>query len=121
MDNLVFYEKYNKLMPAWQVKLLQLWDKLGIPHEEDKQLFGLQLNIIGFHIDADEMSIMMPADAQKSLDDTITHFVAGHHPTQTLCACQQLARHINWALNVTPCLCLGLASLYAKMFATPKT
>lgn len=115
-DNLEFYEKYGKWMPARQVKLLRLWDELGIPHKEDKQLYGSKLDIIGFLVDTDKMSITMPDAAQANLETAVTKFVAGKRPSHTLRECQQIAGHINWALNVAPRLRPGLASLYQKMF-----
>lgn len=48
---LVFYAPYRRSMPSKQVRLLQLWDTLGIPHSDNKQLFGLALEIIGFFVD----------------------------------------------------------------------
>lgn len=101
-DNFEFYEPYKKWMPAHQVKLLQMWDNLGIPHEEDKQLFGSQLDIIGYFVDSDAMSITVPDSAQTNLDTAISCFVAGKWPTHSLHVCQQLAGHVNWALNVAP-------------------
>lgn len=120
-DNLLYYEKYQKYMPACQVHLLRLWDELGIPHDEEKQVFGPSLPIIGFQVNADDMSITMPTKAQSSLEMAISHFVAGRHPNHTLWQCQRLAGYINWALNVAPCLRPGLASLYAKMSAPAET
>lgn len=103
-DNLLFYEKYGKLMPAHQVRLLRLWDELGIPHEEDKQLYGPSLLIIGFQVNVVEMSITMPPDAQSNLEVSLSRFVSGCRPARTLRQCQRLAGHINWALNVAPWL-----------------
>lgn len=68
------------MLPAHHVKLLQLWDALGIPHEEEKQLFSPSLPIIGYQVDVDEMSITMPPAAQSNLENAISHFVSGHHP-----------------------------------------
>ena len=35
-----YYEPYKKHMPTKQVRLLRLWDELGIPHDEEKQVSG---------------------------------------------------------------------------------
>lgn len=120
-DNILFYERYGKLMPAHQVWLLWLWDELGIPHEEAKQVSGFSLPIIGFQVNVDQMSITMPPDAQQNLKLAVLCFISGCRPACTLCQCQRLAGYINWSLNVTPHLQLGLASLYAKMHAPPGT
>jgi hypothetical protein len=45
-ENLVWYYKYEKYMPMNQVKLLSLWDELGIPHQPHKQLFSTTLTVI---------------------------------------------------------------------------
>jgi hypothetical protein len=48
MDSaLVFYPPYNEYYPMKQVRLLQLWDEISLPHEKSKQLFGKSLRIIG--------------------------------------------------------------------------
>ena len=33
-----YYEPYNRLLPKHQKRLLDLWDSLGIPHKEKKQV-----------------------------------------------------------------------------------
>jgi len=48
--NVVWYQKYERYMLESQVKLLSLWDELGIPHEPHKQLFGATLTIIGIEV-----------------------------------------------------------------------
>jgi hypothetical protein len=37
---LELYEPYEAWLPAKQTQLLKLWDELGIPHEEHKQVWG---------------------------------------------------------------------------------
>ncbi|KAG2337484.1 hypothetical protein BDR05DRAFT_952562 [Suillus weaverae] len=54
-----FYVKYQKFLPQNMVKLLHLWDELGIPHEEHKQLFSSPLPVIGFDVDAQLMRITL--------------------------------------------------------------
>ena len=36
LGDVKFYRKYNHYFPTDQTKLLELWDKLGLPHEERK-------------------------------------------------------------------------------------
>ena len=36
--NIAFYEPYKRHMPTSQVTLLNLWDELGIPHKDKKQV-----------------------------------------------------------------------------------
>ena len=38
--NLTFYSPYNRWMPSEQVTILQLWDEIGLPHEDAKQISG---------------------------------------------------------------------------------
>jgi len=66
-DNMLWYEPYHKLLPAKQAKLLQLWDELCIPHEESRQVFGSPLTIIGFNVDPNAMTIIMPDAARSEL------------------------------------------------------
>ena len=60
-------------MPTNQVKLLSLWDKLGIPHETHKQLFRERLIIIiGIEVNANNLILtlpkMSPGDLLEELD-----------------------------------------------------
>jgi hypothetical protein len=66
-SNSSWYEPYHKLFPAKQAALLRLWDELGIPHEERKQVFGSPLTIIGMDIDPNAMTITMPEQARSDL------------------------------------------------------
>ena len=43
------YKPYHKLYPRDQVTLLKLWDELGIPHKEKKQIHGSPLPISDCH------------------------------------------------------------------------
>jgi hypothetical protein len=66
-DNKLWYEPYQKLLPAKQAKLLQLWDELCIPHEESKQVFGSLLMITDFDVDPNAMTIIMPMQSCVNL------------------------------------------------------
>jgi hypothetical protein len=61
--SLKLYVPYKKVLPANLVKLLQLWDAIGLPHEEKKQVFGLELPIIGFDVDPNLMRVCMSINA----------------------------------------------------------
>ena len=102
-NNLLRYEPYQKLLPAKQVYLLQLWDELWIPHEESKQVFGSPLMIIGFDVDPNAMTISMPLEACSDLLATIRDFTnPGQH--RPLWEFPHLAGWMNWALNAYPLL-----------------
>ena len=113
-DNTLWYEPYQKFLPAKQVCLLQLWDELQIPHEAPKQIFGSPLMIIGFKVDPNAMTITMTKEARTDLLVALRHFA---HPNQRrpLRDFQRLAGWMNWALNANPLLRPGLSMLYNKM------
>jgi len=54
-------------MPVNQVKLLSLWDELGIPHQPHKQLFGMRLTIIGICVNANSLTFTLPKQALDEL------------------------------------------------------
>ncbi|KAF8238116.1 hypothetical protein L208DRAFT_1243471 [Tricholoma matsutake] len=66
-DHVEFYPPYGKLMPIKQVCLLLLFDELGIPHNEQKQVSGSPLTIIGFDVDPNAMTITMPPEVHQDL------------------------------------------------------
>jgi hypothetical protein len=109
-----YYEPYKKSMPAKQVRLLQLWDDLGIPHEERKQQWGTKLTIIGFEVDPNGMTITMPRDARQELIKMIDGF-AMEGQERPLREFQLLFGWINWALNVFPLLRPGLSAMSSDM------
>jgi hypothetical protein len=113
-DSVVFYQPYNKLLPCKQGKFLTLLDHLHIPHEERKQIHGERINIIGFEVDANAMTITMPEDARLQLIETVRAF-ANPRQRRSLRDFQRLAGWVNWALNAYPLLRPGLSSLYDKM------
>jgi hypothetical protein len=119
-DNLTWYEPYRKFLPSKQVSLLLLWDEIGVPHEEDKQVFGETLTIIGMDVNPNAMTITMPQIACNDLVLALRDF---SRPNQrwTLREFQRLAGWMNWALNAYPLLCPGLSVLYEKMSGISNT
>ena len=113
-DRMTFYGPYNKYMPTKQSCLLTLFDDLGIPHEERKQVFGSPLTIIGFDVNPNSMTITMSPEARNDLIGTI-HDFANTPRRKSLKDFQHLAGWINWALNVFPLLRPGLSGVYEKM------
>jgi hypothetical protein len=114
-NNLTYYPPYHKYLPDKQTKLLLLFDEIGIPHDEKKQIFGAPLTIIGLDVDPNAMTITMPPDARHNLIAAIRSF-ANTHQRRTLKDFQRLAGWVNWALNAYPLLHPGLSCLYEKMF-----
>ena len=56
-------------------RLLSLWDELGIPHQQPKQVYGRSLTIIGMHIDSDAMTITLPRESADKLVQHVRSFV----------------------------------------------
>ena len=113
-DNVTWCTPYCKFMPTNQVKLLELWDKLNIPHKEKKQIFGSSLTVIGIEVDANVLSMTMPPDTLNELIIAIRDFINANHKF-TLREWQRLAGWINWSLNVFPLLRPALNNFYAKI------
>ncbi|KAI6007089.1 hypothetical protein EDD15DRAFT_2383953 [Pisolithus albus] len=110
---MLFYKKYKKHLPSNMVKLLNLWDYLGIPHEERKQVFARELPVIGFSVDPNLMRVRMSDESRFQLISSLREF--GQHATRrSLRDFQRIAGHLNWALNVYPLLRPALCGLYAK-------
>ncbi|EJD33090.1 hypothetical protein AURDEDRAFT_77217 [Auricularia subglabra TFB-10046 SS5] len=122
-DSLLYYKPYDQYYPAKQTRLLQLWDKLGIPHKKSKQLFGSQLTIIGFEVDPNLMRVSISDDRRQDLVTAIENFIAlpaSGRRRHSLREFYRLAGWINWVLNVFPLLRPGMCELYAKMAGKTK-
>lgn len=97
-DDLSFYEPYQIWVPRCQANLLQLWDDLGIPHKQKKQIFSAPLTIISILVDPNAMSMTLPSDAKHDLVTQICRFASyqkrksAYHSKR---AWQQLAGWIN--------------------------
>lgn len=120
-DSVEFYSKYNTFLPRKQVRLLSLWDKLGIPHAQPKQVSGSPLTIIGLSVDPNELTITLPEQSRTLLVDEL-HMWGRHTKSKKpsnssfkLKKWQQLAGWVNWGLNAFPLLRPCLNNLYFKM------
>ncbi|KAJ3910905.1 hypothetical protein F5877DRAFT_55804, partial [Lentinula edodes] len=114
-QNVTFYKPYNKSLPTKQARLLTLWDFLGIPHKEKKQLSGSCLPIIGFEVDPNGMSISLPQQSKEDLVTFVQHFVDSPSRRRKLGEYQSLAGWMNWSFNVFPLLRPSLSNVYDKM------
>jgi len=118
-ENLVWYHKYEKYMPMNQVKLLSLWDELGIPHQPHKQLFGTTLTVIGIYVNANSLTFTLPKQALDELLQEIEDFAfwseRKHGASWSLRRWQRLAGWMNWSFNVFPLLKPALNRLYPKI------
>ncbi|KAH7869333.1 uncharacterized protein C8R40DRAFT_1020960, partial [Lentinula edodes] len=107
------YEPYGLTLPREQARLLRLWDFLGIPHKQSKQVWGETLTIIGFMVDPNELTVTLPADRKDKLVVQVRKFAMSCQ--RTLQEWQQLTGWINWSLNVFPLLRPALSNVYDKM------
>ncbi|KAJ3846595.1 hypothetical protein EV368DRAFT_88772 [Lentinula lateritia] len=107
------YEPYDQTLPSEQVKLLRLWDFLGIPHKQPKQVWGETLTIIGFLVDPNELTVTLPASSKDELVVQVKKFATSRR--RTLQEWQQLTGWVNWSLNVFPLLRPALSNVYDKM------
>jgi len=113
--NTEWYHWYQRHMLINQVKLLLLWDKLGIPHEPHKQLSGKKLTIIGIEVNANSLTLTLLRQALYDLLHKLEEFTLLSTRKQMLHCWQQLARWMNWSFNVFPLLCPALNNLYPKI------
>nr|AAZ14941.1 putative retroelement protein [Coprinellus disseminatus] len=114
-----WYEPFAALLPTPQVKLLTLWDDLGIPHKRKKQLSGSPLVIIGILVDVDLFTLTLP---KESITDLLDELASWCDPKGKIARrgvplqrWQQLAGWLNWSFNVFPLLRPCLSNVYAKM------
>jgi hypothetical protein len=76
--SVLLYKPYGTYLPRKQALLLQLWDKLGVPHEPEKQVFGHTLTIIDFEVDPNTMSVSIPQEKKLELLAYIRDFAVAH-------------------------------------------
>jgi hypothetical protein len=114
VGDMSYYVKYRKMLPSGMVSLLLLWDELGIPHEERKQVYGSPLPVIGFDVDPNLMRISLKEESRRALVQELRVF-ARYKQKRSLRDFEHIAGSLNWALNVCPLLRPGLSALYAKV------
>ena len=117
--DLDFYHLYHCWMPTEQAQILCLWDDIGLPHEDAKQIFGPVVPCIGFDVNLNNMTVTMIPAKRESLIEACELFVSSGR--RSLRDFQQLAGHINWALNIYPRLRPALSALYAKTTGKSRT
>jgi hypothetical protein len=61
LGDVKYYLPYKCYFPTDQTKLLQLWDEIGLPHEERKQIYGPVIPFIGFDVDPNAMTVSITA------------------------------------------------------------
>jgi hypothetical protein len=113
-ENTRYYPRYRKHLPDKQARFLELWDELGIPHDEAKQESGSPLTIIGFDVDPNGVNVKLPASRRIELFAAIDDF-AKEGQKRTLLQFQQLAGLIEWALIANPFGRPGLSGVHGEM------
>lgn len=112
---LVLYKPYGRLMPKKQAALLQLWDEIGLPHEDHKQVYGRALEIIGLEVNLDSMTITLSQERKAELIARVREFIAPTRRQIPLREWLRLIGHVNWSLNVFPMLKAALNSSWDKV------
>ena len=119
IGDVAYYHPYGAYYPTDQMKLLQLWDELNIPHAKKKQIYGLVIPYIGFDVDPNAMTISLSDNRQAELIARVLDFSkAGKHCSFLEFQC--LAGHINWSLPMWPLLHPSLLAMYAKIAGKTK-
>ena len=113
-DDTVFYEPYQRSFPRDQVILLSLWDELGIPHKEKKQVYGSPLTVIGINVDANNLSFTLPDEAKVRLMEELKWWCRSGGK-ERLRRWFQMGGWFNWALNAYPLLRPALNNFYPKL------
>jgi len=112
---LAFYEPYDAWFPLKQVKLLQLYHELGLPHVQKKQQFGRTLEIIGLVVNPINMTITMSDKSCSDLTSAICAFIDSSLSRQCpVIEWQHILGWINWGLNAYPLLRPALQPTYGK-------
>ena len=110
----LWYAPYECELPRQQVKLLELWDELGIPHKQEKQVHGKKLTVLGIAVDVEEMSFKLTEEARVHLMKELEEW-SQRGVRKRVKEWQRVAGWINWALNVYPLLRPALNNIYAKL------
>ena len=91
-----------------------LWDELGVPHKESKQVYGSPLPIIGINVDVQELSFTLTEEAKEKLVEELKWWCKPGRK-EKLQRWYQMGGWVNWALNVYPCLRPALNHFYPKL------
>jgi hypothetical protein len=113
----MLHARLNRRLPMQQVRLLELWDEIGLPYESQKQEWGDTLRIIGFDVDPNAMSVTIPDDSRATFLHLVANFIDSPPSDRrhTLREFQALAGHANWILNIYQLGRPGLCALYNKI------
>ena len=113
-DDYLTYQPYGRDYPREQVVLLNLWDELGIPHKQHKQLHSSPLPIIGITVDANLLSLTLSDEAKEGLIVELQWWCMPGRK-EKLRRWYQLGGWLNWAFNVYPRVRPALNNFYPKL------
>src|SRR5260370_2286880 len=104
-------------MPTPQARFLKLLNYISLPHEDTKQQYGKIVEIIGFKVDIQKMTITLLDASKSKLVEAIRDFVLNLPlpRCQSTRAWLRILGYANWALNVFPLLKPALNSSYNKV------
>jgi hypothetical protein len=108
------YAPYHVKYPTQQVCLLELWDKIRIPHKPKKQIYGTQLLILGIEVDVINLTFTLPEEAIEQFLKELAEWCQSGVRRKAK-EWQRLAGWVNWALNIYPLLCPALNNIYDKL------
>lgn len=112
---MVYYAPYDSHLPSPQARLLTLWDDLGIPHQEKKQIHGSSIPVIGIQVDLNKMTYMLPAASQAKLQEELELWTSKKGMCHMVRCWQHMAGWMNWCFNVYPLLRPALCNVYDKL------
>jgi hypothetical protein len=108
------YTPYDADFPEQQTRLLELWDEVGIPHKQKKQVYGSLLAVLGIDVDVRNLTFTLPAESKDRLSKELTAW-SKKGVRKRVREWQQLAGWINWVFNVFPLLRPSLNNIYSKL------
>lgn len=114
LGDVKYYTPYKQYFPTDQTKLLELWDEIGLPHEERKQIYGLVIPFISFDVDPNKMTITINYECKQNLLAEVHHFTKTRKCHMLKEFQSIIAGHINWSLAVFPLLKPRLSAVYEK-------
>jgi hypothetical protein len=73
-DNIIFY--HGQWWPNQQVTLLQFWEYISCPFDDEKQKHGWQFKIIGFWVNIEDGSISLSPSSVTNILEKIDQFIS---------------------------------------------
>ena len=114
-DDISYYAPYDKYLPSPQTRLLMLWDDLGIPLQERKQIHGTSIPVIGIQVDPNNMTYTLPDESHAKLLAELELWTNKKGSRHMVRRWQHMAGWMNWCFNVFPLLRPALCNVYDKL------